>query len=103
MVEPEVLGSAGETLVEARGLSKLYPVETGFIAKKRAWLSAVEDVDLSIRRGETLGLVGESGSGKSTVARLLLRLVEPTRGDVLYDGRSILTVSGGELRRLRRK
>jgi oligopeptide/dipeptide ABC transporter ATP-binding protein len=96
--------NAGEPpLVETRGLTKLYPIVTGFLAKKRAWLSAVEDLDLVIHRGETLGLVGESGSGKSTVGRLVTRLIEPTRGEILYDGRSILSVSGRELQRLRRK
>src|SRR6266542_1998520 len=91
------------TLIDARGLTKLYTVESGFVSKKRTSLSAVEDVDLTIERGETLGLVGESGCGKSTVARLLLRLVEPTRGEVLYGGQNVLALSGRELRRLRRK
>ena len=94
---------AGEPLVETRGLTKLYPVDVGFLAKTRALLSAVEDFDLTIRRGETLGLVGESGSGKSTVARLLTRLIEPTRGEVLYEGKNIFSLSGRDLRRLRRK
>src|SRR4051812_6437984 len=91
------------TLIDARGLTKLYTVESGFLSKKRSSLSAVEDVDLEILRGETLGLVGESGSGKSTVARLLLRLVEPTRGQVFYGGQNVLALSGRELRRLRRR
>lgn len=90
-------------LVEVRGLTKLYPVEIGWLAKKRSLLSAVEDVDLDVLKGETLGLVGESGSGKSTLARLLIRLIEPTRGEVRYLGRSIHRMHGGELRRLRRK
>ncbi|SRR6266511_489162 len=90
-------------LVEARGLTKLYSVDIGFLAKKRSLLSAVEDLDLTILRGETLGLVGESGSGKSTVARLLTRLVEPTRGEVRYEGSDIFALSGRQLRRLRRK
>jgi oligopeptide/dipeptide ABC transporter ATP-binding protein len=90
-------------LVAARGLTKLYPLESGVLAKKRSSLSAVEDVDLAIFRGETLGLVGESGCGKSTVARLLTRLIEPTRGDVLFEGKSIFGLSGRELRRWRKK
>jgi oligopeptide/dipeptide ABC transporter ATP-binding protein len=90
-------------LVETRGLTKLYRVDTGFLAKKKAMLSAVEDVDLTIDRGETLGLVGESGSGKSTLARLLIRLAEPSRGEIRYEGRNILTLSSRELRRLRRR
>jgi peptide/nickel transport system ATP-binding protein len=63
----------------------------------------VEDVSFAIARGETLGLVGESGSGKSTVARMLLRLVEPTAGEVRYDGRDLLAMRTGELRAIRRK
>src|SRR5438105_399089 len=94
---------AAEALVEIRGLTKLYPVDAGWLSKKRSWLSAVEGVDLSIRRGEVLGLVGESGSGKSTLARLLIRLIEPTRGEVRYEGRNIFSLSARELRRLRRK
>src|SRR5919204_1593737 len=94
---------AGEPLVETRGLTKLYPVDVGFLAKTRSLLSAVEDVDLTILAGETLGLVGESGSGKSTVARLLTRLIEPTRGEVLFEGGDIQALSGRQLRRLRRR
>jgi oligopeptide/dipeptide ABC transporter ATP-binding protein len=94
---------AGEPLVEMRGLTKLYSVETGFLARTKSMLSAVEDLDVAIFRGETLALVGESGSGKSTVARLLPRLIEPTRGEVLYEGRNVFSLSGGALRRLRRK
>jgi ABC-type glutathione transport system ATPase component len=86
--------SIDETLlVEARGLVKDY----GSGAR------VVNDVSFSIRRGETLGLVGESGSGKSTVARILLRLVEPTAGDVRYAGHDLLSVSSGEMRKMRRR
>jgi peptide/nickel transport system ATP-binding protein len=83
----------GTMLVEARGLTKEY----GEGAR------VVEDVSFAIARGETLGLVGESGSGKSTVARMLLRLVEPTAGEVRYDGRDLLAMRAGELRAIRRK
>ena len=79
-------------LVEARHLTKQYGTAT-----------VVNDVSLTIERGETLGLVGESGSGKSTVARMLLRLVEPTSGSVTFDGRDVLAANKGELRGLRRR
>jgi peptide/nickel transport system ATP-binding protein len=82
-----------EVLVEARGLVKVYG----------AGLRVVDDVSFTIQRGETLGLVGESGSGKSTVARMLLRLIEPTAGEVTYDGRDLLTASAREMRTLRRR
>jgi len=63
----------------------------------------VNDVSFAIRRGETLGLVGESGSGKSTVARMLLRLVEPTAGEVRYEGRDLLAAGSQEMRGIRRR
>ena len=98
----EQLRSA-EPLVEIKGLTKLYPADTGWLGKKRSWLSALEDVDLTIRRGEILALVGESGSGKSTLARLLIKLMEPTRGEVRYEGMNIFALSRPQVRRLRRK
>jgi peptide/nickel transport system ATP-binding protein len=80
-------------LIEAHGLVKEYG----------AGARVVDDVSLTIARGETLGLVGESGSGKSTVARMLLRLVEPTAGEIRYDGRDLLAMSSRDMRLLRRK
>ena len=82
-----------DTLVEARGLVKEYA----------AGRRVVDDVSFSIRRGETLGLVGESGSGKSTIARMLLRLVEPTAGEVSYEGRDLLAASSQDMRGMRRR
>jgi peptide/nickel transport system ATP-binding protein len=85
-----------ETLVEATGLTKEYP-------RKGGLTRVVDDVSFTIHRGETLGLVGESGSGKSTVARMLLRLVEPTRGSVRFAGEDVLAANARELRALRRR
>src|SRR5262249_7780367 len=90
-------------LGQTRKVTKLFLVRAGWIAKQQSWLSAVEDVSLSVHRGETLGLVGESGSGKSTLARLLVHLIEPTHGEVRYNGRNIFGLSGGERRRFRRQ
>lgn len=81
-----------DVLIEARGLVKQYG--TG--------RRVVDDVSFAIRRGETLGLVGESGSGKSTVARMLLRLTEPTVGEVQYKGRDLLATGPREMRAIRR-
>jgi peptide/nickel transport system ATP-binding protein len=82
-----------DVLVEARGLMKEYG----------AGRRVVNDVSFSIRKGETLGLVGESGSGKSTVARMLLRLVEPTAGEVRYAGLDLLAAGSLEMREMRRR
>src|SRR2546428_14028305 len=76
--QPTERPRAAEPLVEIKGLTKLYPMDTGWLGKKRSWLSALEDVDLTVRRGEILAVVGESGSGKATSARLLVKLIEPT-------------------------
>src|ERR1044071_8152216 len=89
---------AGEELVQVRGLFKHFAIEgTDDVVR------AVDGVTFDIYRGETLGLVGESGCGKSTVGRCLLRLIEPTRGSVEFEGRDVLGISGAELRRLRRE
>ena len=90
-------------LVEVRDVHKHYPIGGGLFGRARARVHAVEGVSLAIRAGETLGLVGESGCGKSTLGRLMLRLLEPTSGDVLFDGRSLLTLSPRELRAMRRQ
>src|SRR5881628_1399204 len=90
-------------LVEVRDLHKRYPLGGGLFGRARAWVRAVEGVTLAIQPGETLGLVGESGCGKSTLGRLMLRLLEPTAGDVRFDGRSLLGLRARELRALRRE
>jgi ABC-type oligopeptide transport system ATPase subunit len=73
------------------------------LGRKRLTVKAVDGIDLEITSGETVGLVGESGSGKSTLARLILKLLEPTSGQVFYDGRDLATLSRSELRALRRQ
>ena len=79
---------SGEILLEVKNLKKYYPVRTGFI--KKTELKAVDDVSFFIRKGETLGIVGESGCGKTTLGRTVLRLEEPTSGDIIYEGESII-------------
>ena len=90
-------------LIDAIGVTKHFPVETGgFLRRRTMPLRAVENVDLQIMSGETLGLVGESGCGKSTLGRLLIRLIPATAGRVLFDGVDILKMDASRLRRTRR-
>jgi oligopeptide/dipeptide ABC transporter ATP-binding protein len=95
--------SRGENLVEVEHLTKRFQVKQGVFARGKAEVHAVEDVSLTVRRGETLGIVGESGCGKSTTARLILRLLDPTSGTIRFDGRDISTLRQGALRPLRRE
>jgi oligopeptide/dipeptide ABC transporter ATP-binding protein len=89
-------------LVEARGLTKDFDVSGGFLARAAAPVRAVDSVSLAIRPSEVLGVVGESGSGKSTLGRLLLRLLEPTAGEVRFEGQDLLALPLRDLRRFRR-
>ena len=91
-------GSGAGELVRVRGLFKYFPV-----AGSDDVVRAVDGVTFEIYKGETLGLVGESGCGKSTVGRCLLRLIEPTRGEIRFEDQDVLSLSGGDLRRLRRE
>jgi len=90
-------------LLEVRNLTKIFDfADSPFGSRRAGEVRAVDNVSLDIHQGETLGLVGESGSGKSTLGRLILRLVAPTSGEILFDGVGLLEASGSELRRLRR-
>ena len=89
-------------LLEVRGLVKHFPVRGGVLLRKQGIVHAVDSVSFSVERGETLGLVGESGCGKSTVGKTLLRLIEPTAGTVLFEGRDVTKMDRAELRALRR-
>ncbi len=89
-------------LLEVRHLTKAFSSRPGLFGRT-ATVHAVQDVTFDIERGETFGLVGESGSGKTTTGRCILRLIEPTSGEILFDGRNVLAFSREELRRARRE
>jgi peptide/nickel transport system ATP-binding protein/oligopeptide transport system ATP-binding protein len=90
-------------LIQVDGLVKYFPVRAGLLQRVKNWVQAVDHVSFTIREGETLGLVGESGCGKTTVGRTMLRLVEPTSGKVLFEGRDIFQLSERELKDIRRE
>lgn len=97
-----------DVLVEVRRLRKWFPLGGGLLARlvsrgEPPFVRAVDDLTFDIRRGEVFGLAGESGSGKSTVGRLLLRLLEPTAGSVVFDGFDLSELGASDLRRLRRR
>jgi peptide/nickel transport system ATP-binding protein len=90
-------------LLEIRNLIKHYPVRGGVFSRVFGALKAVDDVSFAVSTGETFGLVGESGCGKTTLARCILRLIEPTSGEVLFEGKNILQFSSSEMRAIRRR
>ena len=91
------------SLLDIRDLKKHFPVGDGFLSRNKGSVKAVDGVTLSVNEGETLGLVGESGCGKSTLGRAILRLIEPTGGEVVFEGKDLLGMSGRELRDMRRE
>jgi oligopeptide/dipeptide ABC transporter ATP-binding protein len=114
MIEPDATAPAGgqdpaiakepaAPLVEVSGLVKHFPIKGGIMQRQVGTVQAVDGVDLVVRRGETVGLVGESGCGKTTVGRLILRLIEPTAGSIVFDGRDITRIKGKDLKQYRRR
>ena len=102
MVKSSAFPSAPMELVQVRNLKKYYPVRSGFLQRVRAYGKAVDDISFDIYDGETLGLVGESGCGKTSIGRTMLRLIEPSGGEVFYEGNNIFSLRGGALKEVRR-
>ena len=89
-------------LLEVKGLKKYYPISSARLGKTKQFVKAVDDVTFDVQEGETLGIVGESGCGKSTAGRTILRLSEPTEGEIVFQGQSLLKLKPSELRKMRR-
>lgn len=90
-------------LLEIKNVKKHFPMQKGFFGGVKTWVKAVDDVTLTVRKGRTLGLVGESGCGKTTLGRTILRLIEPTDGSIVYNGKDITTLDREAMRAMRRK
>ena len=89
--------------LRVEGLKKYFPVHRGFFQRTAGWIKAVDGIDLDIESGKTLALVGESGCGKSTVAKVILRLIEPDEGKLIYKGIDITNISHKEMKHLRKE
>jgi oligopeptide transport system ATP-binding protein len=91
-----------EVLLEVQNLKKYFPIKRGIFSKTIGYVKAVDDVSFQIKKGETLGLVGESGCGKTTIGRTLLRLIEPTGGKVIFEGKDVTAMDNKDLKQVRK-
>ncbi|MCM3124538.1 dipeptide ABC transporter ATP-binding protein [Mesobacillus sp. AQ2] len=91
-----------EVLLKVDGLKKYFPITGGILGKQTGAVKAVDDISFWVNKGETLGLVGESGCGKSTTGRMLMRLIDPTEGQVVFEGKDLVTLSDSDMRKARK-
>src|SRR6266508_757804 len=89
--------SDDDILMEVKGLKKYFPINQGLLRRTVGYVKAVDDVNFYVRKGETLGLVGESGCGKSTAGRTIIRLYEPTAGQVFFNSRALASNGGNKM------
>src|SRR6056297_2202018 len=92
-----------EKILEVNNLKKFFPLKTSIFSREKKYVQAVNDVSFELYKGETLGLVGESGSGKSTTGRSILKLIEPTDGQIIYKNKDITNLKGEKLRNTRKE
>lgn len=93
---------ASEYLLQVEGLKKYFPSSSGLFGKSKQYLKAVDGIDFYVKKGETLGIVGESGCGKSTTGNTILRLIEPTEGKIIFEGKDITKFSEREMQKIRK-
>lgn len=101
--QTRVVSDQQSMLLQIQNVKKHFPMQKGLFGNVKTWVKAVDDVSLNVRKGRTLGLVGESGCGKTTLGRTILRLIEPTAGNVLYNGTDITKLDREGMRAMRRK
>jgi oligopeptide transport system ATP-binding protein len=94
--------NSSEFILEVKNIQKYFPIRKGLLLREVGQVKAVDDITFNVRRGETLGLVGESGCGKSTLGRALIRLYEPTAGEITFEGQDFLKLKGENLRKTRK-
>ncbi len=97
------MNSANPSLLQVKNLKKYFPIKSGVLSKVTGYVQAVDGITFELKAGETIGLVGESGCGKSTTARVILRLMEPTSGEVIFDGNKIFDLNRSKLQQLRQE
>ena len=90
------------SMLQVKNLVKYFPIKKGVFRKTVGWIKAVDDISFEIYEGETLGLVGESGCGKTTTALTILRLEEPTKGQIIFDGKDITRINKSDMRKERK-